>query len=228
MANDLSKFRQNWLKELRQHRSQDQKRGTSASKNERNLAADADDKLQLPDDSAGRPCLQDHGADSNNQPVSPEQDQFIVNADNRLQVIQAQICDNQAESSATYYPFRILTTLLNRASTEEGPRCKRKRSSSGTLPDEKRVAPKRTYFSGSDSSEQEKDNTQKVKRDDVTCKQLEEEKDDKDYLDLFIADLVSKYVSHGYLPSIPSPTVKSRKKVYSFLFYFIFLRKHFS
>ena len=202
MADDLSKFRQNWLKELCQHRNQDQKEGTSA-----------DNSPRPPDDYAGPPSLRDCGANNDYEPVLPQQDQFVDNAgiDNRLQVVQEQICDSQAESSATYYPFRILTTLLNRASTEVGPKRKRKRTSSGTLSDEKTVTPKKTYFSATDDCELEKDRTQNLKTEDVKCKQRKEEKDRKDYLDLFIADLVSKSecFSCSSFPLVPSLSLGS-------------------
>lgn len=190
MADELSDFRHSWLKELRRHQKTDQKPGTSAkSKSERDSALDADNKPQPPDDSAGQPSLRDGGASDNDQPASLQQDQFVDN-DNRL--LQGQICgENQSESSATYYPFRILTTLLNRASTEEGPKLRRKTSSSRSLPDEKTTPPKRTYFSASDGSGLGKDTPKKVKKEDVKREPVEEGQDRKDYLDLFIADLVS-------------------------------------
>ncbi|KAK7087459.1 F-box/WD repeat-containing protein 8-like [Littorina saxatilis] len=180
MEDDLVKFRRKWLNELQDNPDTSSDKDTVGDKLQRSNVVPDQANLEKGDDR----FHDDAG------PVLPAQDQpFEYNA-NQLQA--QQILDQQVDLSATYYPFRILTTLLSRAATEEGPKRVKRRRSGVDLSDKKTgsVTPKRTYFSANDETRGEGNNLpKKTKKEDVAPRELQEKKEGKDYLDLFIADL---------------------------------------
>ena len=181
---DLSEFRKRWVNELKQKSAGKQ---NASAESESNGSSGLD--LQPPKDpqeqagTSGRP--------HSNRPPPLWQHELEEDADEPLED-PLQVFDHQAESSATYYPFRILTTLLNHATSEAGPESVRRVGRSRKAETKSAsVTPKRAYFSVDDDGGDKERVLKKVKGKDSTQEKTDEQSDKKDYLDLFIADLVS-------------------------------------
>ncbi|XP_076472891.1 F-box/WD repeat-containing protein 8-like isoform X2 [Babylonia areolata] len=207
MANvELSEFRKNWLKELKQQNNRTTQRPSASDHSGPSSSAQAESTSDHRDsdfkpggvtseatdytplqgsvhkDEAGN-CREQK---ESQRPPLPEnedcQQRALVDYNNAF--------DCHSEASATYYPFRILTTLLNRATSEEGPKHRRKTSGERQVEENSfTVPPKREYFSSKSHDDGKDASPKKAKKED---QKNDRDDESKDYLDLFIADLVSK------------------------------------
>ncbi|KAK7494023.1 hypothetical protein BaRGS_00014681 [Batillaria attramentaria] len=167
---DLVDFRKKWLQEIR---------GTGAGESaEPNTGSNSPAVGHA--SASSPPAPADRGNISSNPSLQCADDHNAVKDLIAAQDNRVLFPEDVSNVAAAYYPFRILTELLNQSSTEVVPRHKKRTSGEVTSPT------KRTYFS------QTLESSKKVKLGEEESESVhtgQPTKHKEGYLDLFIADL---------------------------------------